>query len=320
MKKTLIALAAVAVSGAAFAQATISGSINVGVMDTGAAGSKAAVSHLGNGANALNIATNEDLGGGLRAGFTGQIRFNAATGDMNSSGVAENGTLLHAANVFVAGNFGTVRVGKIIETGNCGFDPWACTGGAALQAGVGVSALVASGTQASSLSYFTPSFSGFSAGVQTTLTTRQNERRVFNLNYAQGPLALAFVRSNNSANVSGPTGAPAITDTKGSVQSIAGSYDFGVAKVSLVNTGTKDLNGVKTASVTSLGLSVPMDAFTILAGYNKDSKAASNADTKFAVGVNYALSKRTTLGADVFKAEQGAGSGTGYVLRVRHTF
>jgi hypothetical protein len=80
-------------------------------MDTGAAGAKAAVSQLGNGANAINIVTVEDLGGGLRGGFDSQIRFNAATGDANSNN--SGGTaLFHGANVYVGGGFGTVRMGK----------------------------------------------------------------------------------------------------------------------------------------------------------------------------------------------------------------
>ena len=44
-------------------------------MDTGAVGQKAGVASLGNGANAINIASTEDLGGGLKGGFTGQIRY-----------------------------------------------------------------------------------------------------------------------------------------------------------------------------------------------------------------------------------------------------
>ena len=63
MKKTLIALAVLAVSGAAFAQstATISGSISVGVMDTGLAGAKAGVASLGGGANAINMYVDRDI-------------------------------------------------------------------------------------------------------------------------------------------------------------------------------------------------------------------------------------------------------------------
>jgi predicted porin len=314
MKKTLIALAAVAVSGAAFAQATISGGINVGVMDTGAAGAKAGVASLGGGANAINIITSEDLGGGLKGGFTAQMRFSAATGDM-TSGSGGGTALFHTANAHLSGGFGTVRVGKVAEAGNCGFDPWGCTGGAALAAGVGVTALVASGTQAQSISYASPAFSGFSIGYQTTVSTRTDERTVMNIGYAAGPLALSFVRAENS----GASGATAMTSTKAEQSSIAAGYNFGVARLTFVNTTTDNAAGVTTSDVTSLGLSVPMGATTILAGYNKDSKAAATADTKLSLGMNYALSKRTTLGADLFKAE-AVGAGTGFVARLRHTF
>jgi len=314
MKKTLIALAAVAVSGAAFAQATISGGMNVGVMDTGAAGAKAGVASLGGGANAINIITSEDLGGGLTGGATFQLRFSAAAGDIGGSSGGGT-TLFHAANAHIGGAFGTVRVGKIGEAGLTAFDPWGAIGGAALHAGVGVSALVAAGTQANSISYASPSFSGFSAGYQTTVSTRKDERTVLNIGYTAGPLALGFVRAENSA----AAGADAMTSTKSEQQSIAVGYTLGFGRITLVNTTTDNAAGVTTSDVTSLGLSVPMGAITILAGYNKDSKAAATEDTKVALGMNYALSKRTTLGADLFKAEK-AGDGTGFVARVRHTF
>jgi Gram-negative porin len=324
MKKTLIALAVLAASGTAFAQstATISGGISVGVINTGAAGTDAAVASLGGGANAVNIITSEDLGGGLKGGFTAQLRFSAANGDMGSAGVTQGSQLFHAANAHLSGGFGTVRVGKIAEAGNCGFDPWGCTGGASLAFANGVSAGVASGTQAQSISYASPSISGFSIGYQTSVSKRTNERTVLNIGYTAGPLALSFVQAENGANAIGinPTAAAtaAFGDIKMEQQSIAAGYTLGFGRVTVVNTTTK-AGGVTASDVTSLGLSVPMGATTILAGYNKDSKAAATADTKLSLGMNYALSKRTTLGADLFKAEK-AGDGTGFVARVRHNF
>jgi hypothetical protein len=354
MKKTLIALAVLAVSGTAFAQstATISGSISVGIMDTGAAGSTAAVSQLGNGANAINIVTVEDLGGGLRGGFDSQMRFQATTGDRNSSGTGN--ALFHGANVYLGGGFGTVRMGKIIEASNCGFDPWGCTGGAGMAAGAPgtLSHLIAAGTIANSVSYTTPTVSGFSASYHTSVSTRTNERSVLNLSYAQGPLSVQFLQSKNSANtagdalttttasidaaafnpdataagsvVTGVTNNGGITDAKAKGTSIGASYNFGFARLNLVNAKTDNASGVTTADITSVSASVPMGAYTILAGYNKAKTgtgytATAANDTKFALGANYALSKRTTLGADMFKQEQAGGS-SGFVLRARHTF
>ena len=321
-----------AAAGTAFAQstATISGSINVGVMDTGAAGDKALVAHLGNGANAINIVTREDLGGGMSAGFTSQIRYNAANGDVNSSGTGN--ALFHVANAYVSGGFGTIRAGKIGEASTCGLDPWGCAGGAALQAGVGVSAILGAAAVANAVSYATPTVNGFSASYSTSMSApaRINEREALSINYAKGPITAMFLdikgTGNAAANGASGTAAPAITDVAYTGQAIGGSYNFGVARLSVVNTSVKAAGTATTSDVTSIGATIPMGAYTILAGYNKDSKAAATADTKIAVGVNYALSKRTTLGADLFKAEGlapvvGTGTaGTGFVVRVGHTF
>ncbi len=332
MKKSLIALAVLAASGTAFAQssAVISGSINVGVMATGAAGAAgdAAVATLGGGANAINIVTTEDLGGGLRGGFNSQMRFNAATGDVNSSG--SGNALFHTANAYLRGGFGTVAVGKIAEASNCAFDPWGCTGGAGVMAGASgtVSGLIAAGTQGQSISYTTPTISGFSASYQTTVSTRTNERSVLNLSYATGPLAVQFLQSNSSANVVGNgalgAAATAATDVDGKGTSIGASYDLKVAKLAVFNAKTENATGVTTADITGLTATVPMGAITILAGYAKSKTgtgltATAANDTKVGLGMNYALSKRTTLGADLFKQDQVDGS-TGFVARVRHTF
>ncbi len=329
MKKTLIALAALAVAGTAFAQstATISGSISVGVMDTGAAGAKAAVSSLGGGANAVNIVTLEDLGGGLRGGFDGQIRFNAATGDRNSAGTGN--ALFHNANAYLGGAMGTVRIGKIAEDSNCGFDPYGCTGGAGMIAGASgtISGLIAAQTQASSVRFESATYSGFSLRYQTTVTSRANERSVLNLSYANGPLSVQYLQSKNSLNVAaeGTTHTTAllasnpITDAQGEGTSIGAAYNFSFGRLAAFNAKTESAAGVTTADITGLTAAIPMGAVTVLAGYAKDSKKASNADTKLGLGVAYALSKRTTLGADLFKQEQVGGS-TGFVARVRHNF
>jgi len=332
MKQKLLA---VAVSGAlaalaapaSFAQstATISGSINVGIMATGAEGASgdANVASQGGGANAININTTEDLGGGMKGGFQSQMRFNAATGDRNSAGTGY--ALLHVANAYLQGGFGTVRLGKIGEMHNCGFDPWGCTGGAGMVAGHSgsVSALIAGGTTANAVHYTTPNFNGVSLSLQTSRSTRTNERRLVSIDYAQGPITAQVLQANNTANTWGDSGSnPGDAKAKGT--SLGASYDLKFAKLNVINAVTKNADGQKTVGVSSLSGSVPMGAYTWLAGYNKSRTggnytATSANDTKFAVGVNYALSKRTTLGADVFNSEVANGS-TGYNLRIRHTF
>ncbi len=339
---------------------TISGGISTGIINTGAAGTSAVAAAFGNGANAININSTEDLGGGLRGGFTSQIRFSGATGDMNSSGTSNGSSLFHAANAFVSGGFGTVRVGKIAEASNCGLDPWGCGGGAGMNAGVassaatvigrtagpGTTGTIGAGTQANSVSFTTPTINGFSASYQTTVSTRVNERSVVAVNYAKGPLTVQFLQTENSVNAAGNTTLAvtnAVADANGKGTSIGGSYNFGVATLAVWNakttaatTNTVSSTATATAHATALGganydrditavaATMPMGAYTLLAGYAKDKKQIAARDTKIAVGVNYALSKRTTLGADVFKDEalwNAAGAaGTGFAARIAHTF
>jgi hypothetical protein len=212
-------------------------------------------------------------------------------------------------------------MGKIIEASNCAYDPWACTGGAGLNAGNTTGGLIAAGTIANAVSYTTPTINGFSASYNTSVSARNNERNVLNVSYANGPLTAQFLQSKGSANTAGDVvgGTPTITDAKAQGTSIGASYNFGVANVSLFNAKTEDATGAVTADITGLGLTVPMGAITLLAGMTQDKKKASNLDGRTAIGANYALSKRTTLGADLFKQDQVGGS-TGFVVRARHTF
>jgi predicted porin len=321
MKKTLIALATLAAAGTAFAQSTVtlSGSIATGVEATGQVGADgdARVARFGSGFNAININSVEDLGGGMRAGYTAQIRFDPSNGNSNNSttldtAAAGASNLFHAANAFVSGGFGTIRVGKIAEASTCGMDPWACGGGAAMQAGTGLSALTGAQPHNNSVGYTSPTINGFSVGYQTSLSARNEERQTLNVNYANGPLTATLIDIKGSAG-----GAIATTATANRALGVA--YNFGFANVSVVNSTADDVAGKQTANLTSIAATIPMGAYSILAGHTKDSKAATGKPSaKTAVGVNYSLSKRTIIGADLYKVDTY--DSTGFVARVRHAF
>ena len=323
MKKTLIALATLAAAGTAFAQstATISGSISYGIQNSGAAGAKAVGQSLGGGANAITISTREDLGGGMNAGFVGEMRFNSNTGDVGGQGNDATTQLFHQTNVYVGGGFGTVRLGKIAEANNCAFDPWGCTGVQGLASGTAGTLIGAIGN-ANSVRYESRTVNGFSGSYQTTMTQRNEERTTLNISYAKGPIVAQFLQTNGGNGNTFAVGNG--NDVKAQGTSIGASYNFGVARLSIVNAKVENAAGATTADNTGLGLTVPMGATTLLAGYAKNNKAAANADTKFSVGANYALSKRTTIGADIFKNEgvntAGVANGNGFTIRARHTF
>lgn len=115
MKKSLIALAAATVAGAAFAQSavTISGVVDIGygqVDATGTASDQQRVMQNGSVTSSIAISGSEDIGGGLR----GIFRY-----EMNPDFVAGTGLAGHPAGangfnfVGLTGNFGEVRLGRL---------------------------------------------------------------------------------------------------------------------------------------------------------------------------------------------------------------
>ncbi len=110
MKKSLVALAVLAVAGAASAQVSVSGKFGFAYESGQAAG--VSKSGLGQTDGNVTFSASEDLGGGMKAGASIDIRargraVNAAAGSVDG----------RDASVFVSGGFGTVTMGAI-ELGN----------------------------------------------------------------------------------------------------------------------------------------------------------------------------------------------------------
>lgn len=113
MKKTLIALAAVAATGAAFAQSTVtlSGTVDVG-LEKRFSGDALRMTANRNGTSNWTLAGTEDLGGGLKAVFQVSTSFNSDTGTVSSvDGLGNNGMF-----VGLTGGFGTLRAGRPVNT------------------------------------------------------------------------------------------------------------------------------------------------------------------------------------------------------------
>ena len=113
MKKTLIALAAVAATSASFAQSTVtlSGTVDVGI-EKRFSGDATRMTANRNGTSNWTLSGAEDLGGGLKAVFQVSTSFNSDTGTVSSTdGLGNNGLF-----VGLTGGFGTLRAGRPVNT------------------------------------------------------------------------------------------------------------------------------------------------------------------------------------------------------------
>jgi predicted porin len=288
MKKTLVTLAAVAAAGAAFAQSTvtISGSV-AAAYERYSVGGNARITGFDASANSVTFSGSEDLGGGLKAAFTLNKRFNTADGSGYNAREFENAFLT------VSGGFGAVSVGRHQAISVSAYDTF---GGLGIRvwnpAGVGTANDYGYNNAAGSryddaISYTTPRFSGFNATLVTTKNPANTAREsaAVRLAYANGPLSVAYVRENVGAK----TG-----DVLRADQNLGLSYDFKVAKALLLwgQEGSAD-------SRTSVGVIVPVGSVMVKAQYRSEGQTVNAAGVRsvmpaaWALGAEYALSKRT---------------------------
>jgi len=327
MKKSLIALAVLAAFGTAHAQstATISGKFGVAVGKR--LGSDANV-HVSDGN--VTVAAVEDLGGGMKAGASIDMR---TRGREQNVATATGQEIGRDATVYVSGGFGTVALGSVeAANGIMGLG----LGGAQQSLASGWDGNILSGpAYANILQWTSPSISGFSVNlthvdsigsVATNNTTTTSTGAVLlNYDYAvaaqqigvaynNGPISAIAdyaVFSNQTSTTSTLTSAADRSRIRASA-----SYDLGVMKIGV---GFEDNKGTIYTSASSataataasydgnqmiVGASVPVGPLLLGAAYARNSEsgvvagATSNGDEVakgWLVSANYAFSKRTAL-------------------------
>lgn len=327
MKKTLIALAAVAVTGAAFAQSSVklSGTVDVGV-EKRFSGDETRMTSSRNGTSNWTLSGDEDLGGGLKGVFSISTSFNADNGTVSSAdGLGNNGMF-----VGVTGGFGTLRAGRPVNTlyGNAMFANGtkgvslhdANTVLAGLTANAGSSVFVSNAVQ-----YHSPRMAGF----QVQLEYAPSE--LANADAGTG-IAIRYDGGPVSASITNYTGAgtAALLNPK-SVTQLAAAYDFGVAKVLL--TYRDDSNPASNADTGyALGVTAPVGPGSLYASYNVKEQAGTDGRTLIA-GYKYSLSKRTTAYVNLANRNSawasaavtaaggnGAKSSNGFGIGLTHNF
>lgn len=326
MKKSLVALAALAVVGAASAQSsvTVYGRIAIGIVkDTN--GQSARLDNS-NGTNQLGFRGVEDLGGGLKATFDLRHRFSPESGSMDGTGNARP-FWQGSTKVGLAGSFGSVEIGRMLtalqgpvsgsdvfSTETVGSVHNLPTGYATDFRGPDGSGLARSDV----ITYTSPNMGGFSGALSYGLKTSAmvTPRTVgakslisLWLSFANGPVYVAggYERNRSDDNIA----------------AILGSYNFGMAKV-MAGYSTIDtvaIAGSKSKAF-NVGVAAPFGATTLKAGYGQTKAEGTGLKTKkLGIGAEYALSKRTYLFTTYGRTKPAVGSKiNGFDLGVSHSF
>ena len=335
MKKSLIAIAALAAVGAASAQSSVT---LYGLADVYAGQSKTTNTRLVDGDNVtmvtkktgfrsgglqgsrLGVKGVEDLGNGLKAVFNYEMGFDAINGNgfaKDSNGLAFN----RRAVVGLQGGFGSVLLGtdytplynlitateadaqSTFDTGNLttgyggGFTPRISgVHYAGNFSGVGVQA---------SYGYGKTTTDKTVNGVTTATTLDKSQQYALGLSYANGPFMIGAA-GQQIKGTNGTSGAN--TTAKTTEYGVGGSYDFGAAKLFANYLYSKKQGNTSVATYTkadeaNIGVLVPFGAASVVAeyGHNRYKGYVAGVQKEKAkgndwlIGANYAFSKRTDV-------------------------
>lgn len=300
MKKSLIALAVLAASGASFAQSSVTlyGIADVWFGRTTATNlpSQIKLDSGGVSQSRFGFKGSEDLGGGLKANFLLEQGFNI---DNGSTTVGQ--AFSRQSYVGFSGGFGEVKLGKIATA----FDDISGATNAVFDSALSPQVGVWKSTDfqwnpANGMYYVSPTMGGISAAVSYALgenkTTAVDAGSVaaVNVKYEGGPVFAGLAIQREKAT----DDAQATTFTR-----LNGSYDLGVVKLlagygrvaGSPVAGTSDFR----TNEYQLGLDYPVSgALTLSAGVARSSDNAAKGDATrkgYGLGAAYALSKRTAV-------------------------
>ena len=328
MKKSLLALAVLgAYAGVASAQSSVTlyGTLDVAGKYVKTDGYDRRISESTDGINSSQLGFRgvEDLGGGLKAGFTYLAGINPNNGDSNIAVpvvASNNGSGSNARSQFfnrrstvsLFGNWGEIRLGRDYTP-----DFWSQTiddafGTNGLGSSLNVRQLYAGTRRDNSIGYFLPAnIGGFygqamvasaygtnnGGGGQTATTDKFGRYVGGRIGFAAGPFDVAAAYADQRRNdliVGGST-------PRQSTWNIGGSWDFGVAKV-LGYYDHEDLNTSpieRKEDVWHISGVIPFGQSEVHVGYTnsklKPSQGASTTVDQWAATYQYNLSKRTAL-------------------------
>ena len=292
----------------------------------------------------LGFRGDEDLGGGLRAGFWLESDVNADTGTFSSTGKF----FQRRSTVSLSGGFGEVRLGRDLSPASAHtykYDPFGVIG----LGGSAVASRMPDGFSPSyyrrdnAIQYLSPSLWGLRAEFMYAMDENPSSnvgRHVAGrVHYENGPLSLSLSYGATDIGAAG---------TKFKQYGAGASYDFGFAKLmghfqrEDLPFGTYGSSTLGSEDRWLLGMTVPVGSGHLRASYvrtdsRKGPVAFNGSDAnKYAIGYVHDLSRRTALYGTVarisnkgnanFALSGGApglapkGTSTGAEVGIRHSF
>jgi len=302
MKKTLVALAAVAATSAAFAEVKISGFIDQAYNRTTLNG--ATTTSIGSniiGQDQITFGVSEDLGNGITAYGNIRVIPNVSEGAVFANDNSEVG---------IKGAFGNVAMGNQYSTmwGNLAAADATGFGGSIGNVHSSIQHFTV-GKRNDVISYSLPTIvEGLSVSVEKAnggASTGVGDGTGYSIGYTIGGLKVnaAGIKARVSAAIDAmENGSAAITPTSGSTtqtSGLAASYDLGLAAIYFGSANSKNSTDADIKIATSMyGVSVPFGAITFGLGMSSSSVTKADTSTVKETGtrmvVKYALSKRTT--------------------------
>ena len=325
MKKSLIALAVLAASGAAMAQSSVTlyGVADAAVTYVNGLDNWTGLNSGANKTSRLGFRGVEDLGGGLKANFVLEGGFNLDTGDGKSGGATDSGfQFKRQSTVGLAGNFGEVRLGRELTAAynaTARYDVFGSVGIAHSQLwddGQNLNTktfadpyhYMPNSRVSNAITYVSPNFSGFKAAVNYgfgEIAGENRDGRYFGggLTYDNGPLSLGLGAERLNKGDGAAMQAQASHDI--TAWSLGGSYDLGVAKL-LAAYRQSTAKDVAILGATSdlknrgymLAVTAPVGPGLVRAAYNRyETKfdGDKGVTDQFGLGYVYNLSKRTSV-------------------------
>ncbi|WP_260294377.1 porin [Sedimenticola hydrogenitrophicus] len=280
----------------------------------------------GNGTSRFGVKGSEDLGNGLKALFQYEWDTESTEGGSTSS----VGLKTRLAYVGIAGNFGTVAIGR----------QWTPYYGAVGKTNImnapstGFRQHLNTFRTGNALAYVSPNFNGFSAAIAFVIDdTASNDiedgadATNLALNYNNGPLSVGLGYHTQEATgavaavaaVPGNAGSAAIAAAADvDIWGLSGKYNFGNFAV-IASYEEKDTGSSSNTEAWGLGAEAYFGNNTVRALVGNTDTGAADTDA-WAIGVQHNFSKRTRVYAEYAEQDAGATDQSEFALGVRHDF